>query len=63
MANQENQKGPKLSATKLTVESEEYLRKTANPETGRKALRVHNYHGQSARRKPFVSAKNIKLRK
>lgn len=40
MANQKNQKGPpNESTTKLTVEAEEYLGKTVNPETIRRVLK------------------------
>lgn len=53
---------PKISAPYLAAEAEKYLGKRSNPETIRRILREHDFHGRTARNKPFISAKNKKLR-
>lgn len=53
---------PKLSAPKLTNEVEKYLGKKVNPETVRRVLRKENFNGRVARKKPYISNKNKRLR-
>ncbi|XP_076168185.1 glyoxylate reductase/hydroxypyruvate reductase-like isoform X2 [Ptiloglossa arizonensis] len=53
---------PKISAPKLTNEVETYLGKNVNPETIRRILRKHNFHGRTARNKPLINEKNRRKR-
>lgn len=53
---------PKISAPKLTNEVETYLGKSVNPETIRRILRKHNFHGRTARNKPLINEKNRRKR-
>lgn len=53
---------PHLSAPALAKEAEISLGKTCNPETIRRILRHDNFHGRTARNKPFISPKNLKSR-
>lgn len=53
---------PRLSAPKIAIEVEAELGKSCHPETIRRVLRQHDFNGRVARKKPFISAKNIKSR-
>ncbi len=55
-------KNPKLSALKLTIEFREETKKEVSVETIRRVLREKNYHGQIARRKPYINEINRKYR-
>lgn len=54
---------PKLSAPKLASEAALYLKKKCNAETIRRVLRKNGLNGRIARKKPYLSKKNITLRK
>lgn len=49
---------PTLSAVKLAQEAEKYLNKKSSAETIRRILRESDFNGRSARKKPYISAKN-----
>ncbi|XP_076172890.1 uncharacterized protein LOC143149435 [Ptiloglossa arizonensis] len=53
---------PKIGAPKLTNEVETYLGKSVNPETIKRILRKHNFHGRTARNKPLINEKNRRKR-
>ena len=53
---------PRLSAPALAKEAENFLGKSCNPETIRRILRRADFHGRTARNKPFISPKNLKSR-
>lgn len=53
---------PKISAPKLAIEAEKYLKKKADPETIRIILRKNDLKGRFARKKPFVSKTNLAKR-
>lgn len=55
-------KEPTISAPTLTKEVETVLGKSCNPETIRRILRKADFHGRTARNKPFVSERNKKSR-
>lgn len=53
---------PKVSAPKLTEDVEREMGKKCSVETVRRVLREHNFNGRVARKKPFISQKNLKSR-
>ncbi|GBO38348.1 hypothetical protein AVEN_9289-1 [Araneus ventricosus] len=53
---------PKASAVKLTLKAQQRFNKSANPETVRNILRKYNFHGQVARKKPFLSKAHRRVR-
>jgi len=53
---------PKLSAPKLAAEVCGDLGKSCHPDTVRRVLHNHQLHGRVARKKPFISKKNIQSR-
>lgn len=55
-------KNPKLSAPKLATQIEDELGKRCHPETIRRVLRKNDFNGRVARKKPFISEKNRKIR-
>lgn len=55
-------KDPKISAPKLAVLLQTQTGKTVSPETVRRVLRRHNFHGRVARTKPYVNKRNRQRR-
>lgn len=55
-------KEPMLSAPAVTKDVEMFLGKKCHPETVRRILRDSNFHGRTARNKPFINKKNKKAR-
>lgn len=55
-------KDPMLSAPAVAKDVEMFLGKKCHPETIRRVLRDDNFHGRTARNKPFISKKNQKVR-
>lgn len=53
---------PRVSAPKIANEVEAELGKSCHPETIRRVLREHDLNGRIARKKPFISARNMKTR-
>lgn len=48
-------KDPRVTATQIAIEAEEEFGKKASPSTVRQVLYRENYHGRTARRKPYIS--------
>ncbi|KAK9710497.1 Transposase [Popillia japonica] len=55
-------KDSKENALTLTKEVEQHLKKKVHPENIRRVLRKNELHGRIARKKPYISEKNRKVR-